>query len=99
MRNIRFSFVYNKMPADFSVSRLLEVFVVDRDDLHEGFVDYDVSHGINGEKYPLPKGKLIVLLLQTMDDKLLWTTIRRCTPSKLKYYSGIRGSFVKCEVN
>ena len=98
MRTIRFSHTYDKMPADFSVSRLLEVFVVDRDDLCEGFVGYDTSYGTEGDMYPLPKGKLIVLLLMARDSMELWTTIRRCTPSKLKYYSGMRGSFVKCEV-
>ena len=98
MRTIRFSHTYGKMPADFGVSKLLEVLVADSGHLHEGFVEYDTSFGEGGENYPLPRGKLMILLLQTRDDKVLWTTIRRCTPSKLKYYSGLRGSFVKCEV-
>ena len=99
MRTIKFSHFYSKMPEGFEVSKLLEIFVAYRKDLHECFIEYDTSYGDEGEKYPLPKGKLIVMLLQTRDSKVLWTTMRRCTPNKLKYYSGLRGSFVKCEVN
>lgn len=98
MRTIKFSHGYEKMPADFGISKILEVFVVDKEDLHEGFVEYDTSYG-DRKNYPLPNGKLLVLLLQTRDNKALWTTMRRCTPSKLKYYVGLRGIFVKCEVN
>ena len=99
MRTIRFSHVYDKFPVGHEVSKLLEIFVADSKDLHDGFVEYDTAFGEDGENYLLPRGKLIVMLLQTRDDKALWTTMRRCTPSKLKYYSGLRGSYVKCVVN
>jgi len=98
MRTIKFSHFYKKMPEGYEISKLLEIFVADRKDLHECFILYDTSHG-DGENYPLPKGKLIVMLLQTRDSKELWTTMRRCTPSKLKYYVGLRSSYVNCEVN
>lgn len=99
MRTIKFSHKYGKMPADFGVSKLLEVLLAEGSYLHEGFVSYDTSFGEDGENYPLPRGKLIVMLLQTRDSEALWTTMRRCTPSKLKYYVGLRGSYVKCEVS
>lgn len=98
MRTIKFSHVYDKMPEGYEISKLLEVLVAYAGDLHECFIEYDTAFGEDGENYPLPKGKLIVMLLQTKGDKALWTTMRRCTPNKLKYYTGLRGSFVKCEV-
>ena len=98
MRTIKFGHKYDKMPVGFEVSMLIEAFVVDRDDLCEGFIVYDTSYGVNREKYPLPKGKLILMLLKTRDIGELWTTVRRCYPEKLSYYRGLRGHFVKCEV-
>lgn len=98
MRTIRFSHIYDKFPIGYGVSRLLEVFVVDRDDLHEEFIQYDTAYGTEGKNYPAPDGKLIVMLLQTRDNNELWTTMRRCYPSKLEYYLGLIGSYVKCEV-
>lgn len=86
---IKFSNLYSKMPDDPSPSTLLEVFVVD-DDLYQGFIDYDTQID-GGGHYKLPKGKKLVLLLQTMDD-ILWTTVRRHTSCKDAYYRGERGS-------
>ena len=97
MRTIRFSHKYSKMPIDFGVSKLLEVFVTDAGYLHEEFKDYDTSYG-DRENYPLPTGKVIVMLLRTSVDNVLWTTIRRHTSSKYDYYKGLRGSYVKCVV-
>lgn len=88
---IKFSNRYTKMPPDPSPSTLLEVFVVD-DDLHVGFVDYDTQIS-GGGKYKLPNGNKLVLLLQNMDG-VLWTTIRRHTSCKERYYREIRGCVV-----
>ena len=88
---IKFSHEYAKMPEHISPSTLLEVFVVD-DDLHPVFVDYDTQI-VDGGKYTLPRGKKLVLLLQTQDGDV-WTTIRRHTPQKERHYRGIRGKFV-----
>lgn len=91
MKSIKFSHTYSKFPQNPSPSTLLEVFVVD-DDLYQGFIDYDTQID-GGGKYNLPRGKKLVLLLQNRDG-ILWTTIRRCTSCKLRYYRGIRGSVV-----
>jgi len=88
MKSIRFSHIYSKLPANPAPSVLLEVFVVD-DDLHPGFVNYDTQI-LDGGKYKLPKGRKLVLLLQTADGSV-WTTIRRHTPDKESYYRGLRG--------
>ena len=99
MRRIIFSHVYDKMPRGFEASTLLEVFVVDRDDLSEGFIEYDTAYSTEGRNYPLPKGKLVVLLLQARDSKELWATVRRCYKSKLDYYRELRGQYVECMVS
>ena len=41
---------------------------------------------------------MVLILLKTRDGGELWTTIRRCYSEKLKYYRGLRGSFVNCVV-
>jgi hypothetical protein len=87
------------MPIGFEVSMLLEAVVVDRKDLCECFISYDTTYGVDGEKYPAPTGKLILMLLKTRDSGELWTTIRRCYTEKLSYYRGLRGHFVNCVVN
>lgn len=93
---IKFSHLYDKMPIDPSPSTLLEVFVVN-DDLSDGFVNYDTRIS-GGGKYRLPNGQKLVLLLQNRDG-VLWTTIRRCTSCKLRYYRGIRGADVNIVVD
>lgn len=99
MRQIIFSHVYDKFPRDFYVSKLLEVFIVEKRYLHKDFVNYDCAYGTEGRNYPLPKGKLVVLLLQARDSKELWTTVRRCYKSKLDYYRELRGQYVECMVS
>jgi len=97
------------MPADYTPSRLIETFIVDRDFLSDAFVNYDTKYwrfdifpkGTSVQKvsryYTLPEGKLIVLLLLTRRG-YLWTTIRRYTPSKQGYYHGLIGSEFDIEI-
>jgi hypothetical protein len=63
-------------------------------------VEYDTAI-IGGGNYPLPSGKVLVLLLQAESGEV-WTTIRRWTPDKEQYYRGLRGMrlavVVACEV-
>lgn len=92
---IKFSHLYDKMPIDPSPSTLLEVFVVNND-LSDGFVNYDTQMS-GGGKYRLPNGQKLVLLLQNRDG-VLWTTIRRHTSCKERYYREIRGSIVNIVV-
>ena len=94
---IRFSHTYSKIPPRPDPSTLLEVFVVDRCDLHDGFVEYD-THIVAGGNYPLPSGKVLVLLLQS-ESGALWTTIRRFTDDKCEYYRGLRGKTVEIVID
>ena len=98
MRSIKFSHMYVKIPHNVtnnSVVKLIEVFNSRFEDLHESFIEYD-ARTVKGDMYPLPKsGNCLILLL--LDDGLafdqggLFTTVRRSTPEKERYYKGLCG--------
>ena len=95
---------------------LLEVFECNKDELSPEFIEYDTSYYeeqrdhvdiMEGGKvryskhnYPLPTGKLLILLLQTVNESgaHLWTTVRRSTPEKKIYYRSMRGKQFECVV-
>lgn len=101
---IKFSHQYlkfdgNEMP--FS-GKILQIFVCDRKELSQAFIDYDTVYKNEYEAegwYPLPNGKLIVILICTdghfAGNGSLFTTIRRYTPEKWTYYSGLVGKKVE----
>ncbi len=108
MRTIKFSNRYSKFPriligkngklSYFSKTFLIEVLNVNLEDLSVPFIAYDTSYWnpIEG-RYKLPKkGKYMVLMLRTNGE--LWTTIRRWTPQKEKYYKSLIGQEVKIEI-
>lgn len=77
---------------------LLQVFIVDRADLSETFVAYDTEIERTGEYYSLPKGKLLVLFLIPCYGSGAFTTIRRWTPAKEKYYKSLMGKEFVLEI-
>ncbi|MDO8460547.1 MAG: hypothetical protein Q7S74_05535 [Nanoarchaeota archaeon] len=107
-KTIKFSEEYEKMPfyADSPPTQatLLEVFKVNSEELHSRFIEYDTIYFDKKEKnwnyYKLPKGEVLVLLLKSeFDDSFdLWTTIRRFTPQKYKYYKKARGETFNIEI-
>jgi hypothetical protein len=98
MNSIKFSHRYFKMPIGISNGALLsQVLIVERAELSNNFVDYDTRYDFGANNcYQLPSGKLIMLLL--LSEGVLWTTIRRWTPEKEKYYKSQMGSVFKIEV-
>lgn len=100
---IKFSHRYEKMPETDDSTSLMAVFVADTKEFGELFTKYDTlyfkksfSRMENGVGYySLPKGKVLVLLFMTGYPGKVWTTIRRWTPAKEKYYRGIVGQDVK----
>jgi hypothetical protein len=84
---IKFSHKYPKLHGQ-RTARLFAVEVRDLDDLHKDFVEYDTfyEYGPMGRRhYDLPKGSLLVLVF--IGDKLIpFTTVRRSTPEKDRYY-------------
>ena len=106
MPQIRFSHLYHKLgdgepPEE---AQLLQVFTCDRKDLSDEFVGYDTAY-YDGKKdmvsyYPLPGGKLLVLVfLDFEDNRVLFTTIRRWTPEKEKYYRSQTGKVFDVVIN
>lgn len=96
MATIKFSHRYTKLPPRPDPSYLLEVFVVDRSDLHSSFIDYD-THIVDGGNFKIPIGKVLVLLLQS-ESGAIWTTIRRFTDDKYEYYKSLRGRSVHIDI-
>lgn len=107
---IKFSHSYDKMPAGYHLSKLLDVFPVKLENLSPEFRKYDTTYWESDEEkqYPLPtKGDYMILLLRSTavsDDagnvtepSQLWTTIRRRTPEKEKYYRSLIGQVVECK--
>lgn len=90
MKQIKFSYLYEKMNWQPKTAKLLQVLKVNYNDLSEGFVAYDTAfHEDYGMKYySLPKTDLILLILFDLEREIIWTTIRRFTPKKWEYYKG-----------
>lgn len=97
-RVVKFSHRYLKMPRDYQASTLVDVFTLDARLLSESFIEYDATK-FDGGLYILPRnGKVLVLMLLTSINKELWTTVRRHTPDKEKYYRGLIGQMVECKI-
>jgi hypothetical protein len=71
-------------------SRLLEVFVKIRSDMHPSFVEYDTALADRPYNFRLKEGKYLVLLLQDSNG-LLHTTVRPHNDEKEEYYKSKRG--------
>jgi hypothetical protein len=105
---IKFSHAYDKFPAGYYLSKLLDVLPVRLEDLSQEFLKYDTF--IEGDEYyKLPKkGDYMILMLRStartdddgsvLEPSQLWTTIRRRTPEKEKYYRGLIGQVVNCKI-
>lgn len=100
---IKFSNIYKKMPeqvtADLmttgrSWSNLLQIVLLDRRDLTDGFLQYDTS--FDGGNYPIGNGVWILIFLERGGQ--LWTTLRAWNPEKEKYYRGLVGQKTAIEL-
>lgn len=103
MPRIKFSHNYGKLldwdDEPVTKARLLFVNMIDLEELHRCFLDYDTDNG----KYKLPKkGAYLMLLFEkvmrhTPKQRHLFTTLRRYTLEKLRYYQGLVGQEVDVE--
>lgn len=86
MNKIRFSHRYWKMP-NTRPAKLVGLYTCDYSELSCFLEEYDTKYYAGGFKhyYQLPDAKLIVLLFLS-DNDVLWTTIRRFTEEKFRYY-------------
>jgi len=91
---IKFSHNYYKFPMKLPfTAKLLQALVVHYDSLSGVFLDYDTEYYGNkfgDQYYQLPKTSLILLILK-LEGNGLFTTIRRYTPQKWKYYKSHEG--------
>ena len=110
LRMIKFSHLYYKMPLTIEDYKtvVLDVFVTDLGKLPEEFLKYDMAYwdekNQKTEYYRLDFKKAIVIVLfstykySNYTDKKLWTTIRKWTPEKEKYYKELIGKEVMIRV-
>jgi len=91
---IKFSHKYRKLSGvKNNKAILLEVIPVKLENLHKPFLDYDTDNG----KFILPKLGIYLMLI-FISDGFLFTTIRRSTPEKKKYYDGCIGQEFDVEI-
>ena len=102
---IKFSHSYPKLHGQKS-AQLLSIELCERSDLSERFVEYDTVYEIEQvvgvrsepatEHYPLPNGRYMVLLFKG-DHRIPFTTIRRYTDEKYRYYNSSLGKIFDIE--
>lgn len=104
MPKIRFSHKYYKMPTQEAIEKGKHTLIgiqihEDIYKLPEEFLHYDASfwNGKETEEYPIPLGKGIVIFIFTCyeSENKVWTSIRRWTPWKEKYYRDLKGKEVE----
>jgi len=82
---LKFSNDYPKLYGQKRAT-LLQLLQKDRIELSNDFVEYDTVT-CDGDHYPLPAGRYFVLVF--LGDKLIpFTTVRRLTHEKYRYYYG-----------
>ena len=87
--HISFSHRYPKLHGQES-ARLLSIELRDRCELSDVFVEYDTV--FDGGHYPLPAGRYMVMVF--LGNELIpFTTVRRWTEEKFRYYKSGIGSF------
>ncbi|MEN6490326.1 MAG: hypothetical protein ABFD66_15845 [Smithella sp.] len=104
MPQIKFSHKYQKILNSHNdvieTATLLQVSIINLEDLSKEFLNYDTDNGV----YELPKrGKYLMLIFlkeheDYTTDLNLFTTLRRHTPEKHKFYMGQIGKVFKVMV-
>ena len=94
MNKIKFSHFYWKFPVDVTKKpvKLISAIGIHSDDLSEAMITYDATYTKDNHvrEYKIPEGDLILLIFQIRPN-CIFTTIRRFTPSKWRYYKGLEG--------
>jgi len=106
MKTIKFSHIYTKLLDEHNdvieSATLIDVRRIDLSTLPQRFKDYDTDNGL----YTLPpKGDYLMLVFlkpyeaEGVCASNLFTTLRRFTPDKERYYLGAIGEMFLVEVN
>lgn len=104
-KTIKFSNWYKKFDdlyCDRQVkysARLLQAIKIHYDELSEYLIVYDAQYQTD-KMYQLPKTDLILLIFWTGDSisQGIFTTIRRFTPKKWKYYKNAEGELFDIDI-
>ena len=105
MRKIKFSHNYFKMPVvEGRTTFLIGITKLHYKEIPKSFIFFDTLFCDNLGKlhnYLLPKTDLIILTLFTESEQSpkVWTTIRRYTIEKYKYYSELIGQEIKVVIS
>lgn len=95
MKKIKFSHDYlkfaTKVCSAYPRAKLLQAIKIHFNDLSKCFVNYDTL--FDGGNYELPHTNLILLILITDWRQDVFTTIRRFTPEKWRYYKKSEGEW------
>ena len=104
MKKIKFSHWYYKLANVYSEhqagkkARLLQVLKIHYNDLSDNIIQYDTTYD-SDEQYQLPKTDLILLIFNASQyNGGLFTTIRRYTSEKWKYYKDSQGEIFEVVV-
>ncbi len=96
---IKFSYPFSKLFHQGKLvdyAKLIQVIEVDLVDITAEMRDYDTDHG----KYPLPaKGAYLMLLFLKPHGAGIFTTLRRSTPEKKRYYTEAVGQMFRLDVS
>jgi len=100
MNEIKFSDDYTKLPTIWQGTQATLIAVVYCDDIqklkrsHTTFIRYDATYRLKDAQYPLEFKQGLILVFIHHNTGVPFTTIRRHTPQKKKYYeSNIWKSF------
>ena len=96
MIKIKFSHEYDKLPRTWKQQEtwIVHASEVDLEKLPKDFLYYDTAyteHGLTGH-YDLPKKGKFILLLLFQPPRGLFTTLRRWTTEKWKYYKALENT-------
>jgi hypothetical protein len=90
MKTIKFSHDYPKLWGQKTAILTHMVAIAGKSILHKDFLEYDTKTK-EGEYYPLPDTKLIILYFEG-DKRIPFCTTRRFTQEKYDYYADLVGS-------
>lgn len=86
LNKIKFSHYYQKLPTINEV-KLIEVIKTHYKNLSEPFIEYDTKYWddkLRVKHYKVPETDLLLLIFEC--GGMIFTTLRRWTPKKEKYY-------------
>lgn len=100
MNKINFNHSYEKLNVCGDKAWLLQILRIHYNELSKDMKMYDTKwYGINTVGYyTIPKTDLILLIFQSIDTHSIFTTIRRWTPNKFKYYKSKEGEIFEIVV-